>query len=147
MKKMKLIYTACFYLNEDEKGYTVTVPDLPGCTTFGNDLKESMEMAVDAASGWILGELEEGQPVPRASDIDDIVVDDELNINNKAFKSLIVLDMDSYADKYGEKSVRKNTTIPAWLNTFAENNNINFSEVLKDGLINIYNQKESEHNK
>ena len=55
--------------------------------------------------------------------------------------------MDSYADKYGEKSVRKNTTIPAWLNTFAENNNINFSEVLKDGLINIYNQKESEHNK
>lgn len=144
---MKLIYVACFYLNEDGKGYTVTVPDLPGCTTFGNDLKESMEMAVDAASGWILGELEEGQPVPRASDIDDIVVDDELNINNKAFKSLIVLDMDSYADKYGEKSVRKNTTIPAWLNTFAENNNINFSEVLKDGLINIYNQKESEHNK
>jgi predicted RNase H-like HicB family nuclease len=145
--EMKLIYVACFYLNEDGKGYTVTVPDLPGCTTFGNDLKESMEMAVDAASGWILGELEEGQPVPRASDIDDIVVDDELNINNKAFKSLIVLDMDSYADKYGEKSVRKNTTIPAWLNTFAENNNINFSEVLKDGLINIYNQKESEHNK
>lgn len=145
--EMKLIYVACFYLNEDGKGYTVTVPDLPGCTTFGNNLKESMEMAVDAASGWILGELEEGQPVPRASDIDDIVVDDELNINNKAFKSLIVLDMDSYADKYGEKSVRKNTTIPAWLNTFAENNNINFSEVLKDGLINIYNQKESEHNK
>ena len=145
--EMKLIYVACFYLNEDGKGYTVTVPDLPGCTTFGTDLKESMEMAVDAASGWILGELEEGQPVPRASDIDDIVVDDELNINNKAFKSLIVLDMDSYADKYGEKSVRKNTTIPAWLNTFAENNNINFSEVLKDGLINIYNQKESEHNK
>lgn len=145
--EMKLIYVACFYLNEDGKGYTVTVPDLPGCTTFGNDLKESMEMAVDAASGWILGELEEGQPVPRASDIDDIVVDDELNINNKAFKSLIVLDMDSYADKYGEKSVRKNTTIPAWLNTFAENNGINFSEVLKDGLINIYNQKESEHNK
>lgn len=145
--EMKLIYVACFYLNEDGKGYTVTVPDLPGCTTFGNDLKESMEMAVDAASGWILGELEEGQPVPRASDINDIVVDDELNINNKAFKSLIVLDMDSYADKYGEKSVRKNTTIPAWLNTFAENNNINFSEVLKDGLINIYNQKESEHNK
>ena len=145
--EMKLLYVACFYLNEDGKGYTVTVPDLAGCTTFGNDLKESMEMAVDAASGWILGELEEGQPVPRASDIDDIVVDDELNINNKAFKSLIVLDMDSYADKYGEKSVRKNTTIPAWLNTFAENNNINFSEVLKDGLINIYNQKESEHNK
>ena len=52
-----------------------------------------------------------------------------------------------YGHKYGEKSVRKNTTIPAWLNTFAENNNINFSEVLKDGLINIYNQKESEHNK
>ena len=46
---MKLIYTACFYLNEDGKGYTVTVPDLPGCTTFGNNLNEALEMVVDAA--------------------------------------------------------------------------------------------------
>ena len=43
--------------------------------------------------------------------------------------------MDSYAEKYGDKAVRKNLTIPAWLNTFAEKQNINFSKVLQDALI------------
>ena len=42
--------------------------------------------------------------------------------------------MDTYAEKYGDKAVRKNLTIPAWLNTFAEKNHINFSQVLQDAL-------------
>ena len=52
-----------------------------------------------------------------------------------------MLDMDAYAEKYGEKAVRKNLTIPAWLNTFAEANNINFSKVLQDALLSIYNKQ------
>ena len=54
------------------------------------------------------------------------------------FVSMLILDMDSYAEKYGDKAVRKNLTIPAWLNTFAENNHINFSQVLQDALVVIY---------
>lgn len=54
------------------------------------------------------------------------------------FVSMLVLDMDAY----GEKAVRKNLTIPAWLNTFAENNHINFSQVLQDSLITLYKQKQ-----
>ena len=33
-------------------------------------------------------------------------------------------------------------TIPAWLNTFAEKNHINFSQVLQDSLTAIYQQKQ-----
>ncbi len=55
---------------------------------------------------------------------------------------MLVLDMDAYAEKYGEKAIRKNLTIPAWLNTFAEKNRINFSQVLQDSLIAIYQQKQ-----
>ena len=58
------------------------------------------------------------------------------------FVSMLVLDMDAYAEKYGEKVTRKNLTIPAWLNTFAENNHINFSQVLQDSLIALYQQKQ-----
>jgi len=47
--------------------------------------------------------------------------------------------MDAYAEKYGEKAVRKNLTIPAWLNTFAESQNVNYSQVLKDSLTEMYN--------
>lgn len=131
---MKLIYTACFYLNEDGQSYTVTVPDLPGCTTFGDNLEEALDMIIDAASGWVLVELEEGKHVPPATEMFNISLDDDLIVNSKAFKSLITLDMDEYAEKYGDKAVRKNTTIPAWLNTIAEKENINFSQVLQEAL-------------
>jgi hypothetical protein len=49
--------------------------------------------------------------------------------------------MDAYTEKYGNKAIRKNLTIPAWLNTFAEARNINFSQVLQDSLIAIYEQE------
>ena len=94
-------------------------------------------MGTDAASGWVLDELEDGKAAPPASPIESITPDPG------GFVSMLVLDMDAYAEKYGEKAVRKNLTIPAWLNTFAEANNINFSQVLQDSLLNIYQQKTS----
>ena len=54
---------------------------------------------------------------------------------------MLVLDIDAYAEKYGNKAVRKNLTIPAWLNTFAEKNNINFSQVLQDSLMALYRKQ------
>ena len=48
--------------------------------------------------------------------------------------------MDAYAEKYGSKAVRKNLTIPAWLNTFAEKQHVNFSQVLTDALTSLYRQ-------
>jgi len=51
--------------------------------------------------------------------------------------------MESYAEKYGNKAVRKNLTIPAWLNTFAEKNHINFSQVLQDSLTAMYQKQYS----
>ena len=42
-------------------------------------------------------------------------------------------------EKYGRKSVRKNVTIPAWLDTFGEQAGINYSQVLREGLERRYN--------
>ncbi len=126
---MKLVYPACFYPDEDGC-YTVVVPDLPGCVTEGKDLAEALYMAVDAASGWVLTSLEDGEEIPKASKQNDIKADEYEN----GFVNLIVLDMDSYSEKYGSKAVRKNCTIPAWLNTRAEAANINFSAVLQEAL-------------
>ena len=49
--------------------------------------------------------------------------------------------MDAYAEKYGNKAVRKNLTIPAWLNTFAEKQHVNFSQVLTDALTALYQKQ------
>jgi predicted RNase H-like HicB family nuclease len=127
---MQLTYPAVFY--EGEGGYAVEVPDLPGCTSGGETLAEAILMGTDAASGWVLTELEDGKPVPKASPIKKIKPDPG------GFVSMLVLDMDAYAQKYGNKAVRKNLTIPAWLNAFAESRNINFSQVLQDSLTALY---------
>jgi predicted RNase H-like HicB family nuclease len=130
---MKLTYPAIFY--EGEVGYSVEVPDLPGCVSGGETMAEAIIMGTDAASGWVLTELEDGKSIPKASDIKDIRPDTD------GFVSMLVLDMDTYAEQYGNKAVRKNLTIPAWLNTFAESRHINFSQVLQDSLTEIYKQE------
>lgn len=70
----KLVYPACFYpySNDEGSGYTVVVPDLLGCTTCGDSLAEAIEMGIDAASGWVLTEMEDGKPIPQASKPEDI---------------------------------------------------------------------------
>lgn len=126
---MKLVYPAIFTPCKELPGYTVEVPDLPGCVTEGRGLVEAIEMGADAASGWILDEMEDGNDYPSPSEYSSI------SCPPGSFVNLLVLDMDSYAEKYGSKTIRKNITIPAWLNTYGEKKNLNFSKVLQDALV------------
>lgn len=132
-ENLLLTYPAVFF-EAEEGGYSVEVPDLPGCISEGDTLAEAINMITDAASGWVLDELEDGKKAPDSSSYNDIC---------KRFKgetvSVIVLDMASYAEKFGKKSVRKNVTIPSWLNTFAEDNKLSLSEVLQNALVNMFN--------
>lgn len=129
---MKLVYGACFYHDPESRNYAVVFPDLPGCTTGGSDLAEAIEIAIDAASGWVLDELEDGNDIPKATEIEKVELDPDMG---SGFVAPIVLDMDSYTEKFGKKSIRKNLTVPNWLNTKAEQAHINFSQVLQDALI------------
>lgn len=83
---MKLVYPAIFYPQEEQSGYTVEIPDLPGCVSCGSDIAEAIAMGVDAVSGWVLDEIEDNKPIPKASRIEDIHPEDG------GFVSLLVLD-------------------------------------------------------
>ena len=85
-------------------------------------------MAEDAASGWVLTELEDGKQAPKASEFSAVMIGPGQLVN------MVALDMDAYAAKYGSRAVKKTLTIPAWLNTFAEDHNISCSAVLQDAL-------------
>lgn len=127
---MKLIYPACFY-KEDEGGYSVNIPDLLGCCTQGDTLEEALEMAQNAALGWILTAIEDDEELPAPTDINDIKLE-----NKNGFKNLLLLDIDKYTEKYGsKKSVKKTLSIPNWLNVRAEKIGINFSQVLQEALL------------
>ena len=128
---MKLVYPANFYYEEDG-GYSVEIPDLLGCVTQGENLEEAMEMAQDAALGWILTAIEaEEEEIPKPSQIEQI------KLEGNGFKTLLLLDIDQYTEKYGtKKSIKKTLTIPEWLNKRAEKIGINFSQVLQESLLN-----------
>lgn len=126
---MKLVYPAIFYPYESGDGYVVEFPDLPGCITQGESIEEAFEMAADAASGWIFTSIEEGEDLPKPSS--DLKISD---FEDAVLINYILLDMDSYAKQYSNKAIKKTLTIPQWLNTLAERENINFSQLLQNAL-------------
>jgi len=49
---------------EPEGGYTVVVPSLPGCITYGNDVNHAMDMAKEAIEGYLEVLKEQGDVIP-----------------------------------------------------------------------------------
>jgi predicted RNase H-like HicB family nuclease len=58
-------YTVILEPNQDEPGYTATVPALPGCISAGDTLEEALENARDAIELWIRMARNKGEPVPQ----------------------------------------------------------------------------------
>jgi len=49
---------------EPEGGYTVNVPALPGCITYGDSIDESITMAKEAISLYLESLVEHGEAIP-----------------------------------------------------------------------------------
>lgn len=54
---------------EPEGGYTVTVPVLPGCVSYGTTVDEACEMARDAIALYIEDLIERGEEIPSEDDL------------------------------------------------------------------------------
>jgi predicted RNase H-like HicB family nuclease len=88
------------YLHKDRKSdFGVSFPDFPGCVTAGKTLDEARRMAAEALSLHIEGMVEDGEPIPEPSTIDD-VADDPAMAGAVAFLVSVGLD----------KTVRLNIT-------------------------------------
>lgn len=61
---MKVMNYRILLRKEPEGGYTVTVPVLPGCVTYGTTLDEALAMAKEAAELYIESLREHGEPIP-----------------------------------------------------------------------------------
>lgn len=121
MKKNIVIYPAIFSQDGD---YTlVHVPDLQDGFTQGSNPLEAVTMAED-----LIGNLLENQSeYPQPSNPE--------NIKLEAGESLVYISVDlvAFRIKYS-KTVRKNVTIPEYLNEMAKEQKINVSQVLAEAL-------------
>jgi predicted RNase H-like HicB family nuclease len=61
---MKVLNYRILLRKEPEGGYTVTVPSLPGCVTYGETIEEAIEMAKEAIELYIESLKEHGEEIP-----------------------------------------------------------------------------------
>jgi predicted RNase H-like HicB family nuclease len=61
---MKPLTYKIFLHPEPEGGYTVTVPSLPGCNTFGETIAEAIEMAKEAIELYVESLIAHNEPIP-----------------------------------------------------------------------------------
>ncbi len=108
-------------------GYAVTVPDLD-IHTQGEDIAEALTMARDAIGMWACFEIDEGRTVPQPNTADKITVPDD------SFLIYVDIDIDAYRRSHDNRTVRKNVTLPSWLNDLSEKSGINFSQTLQKAL-------------
>jgi predicted RNase H-like HicB family nuclease len=50
--------------SEPSGGYTISIPSLQGCITFGESIEEALAMIADAMEGWLWVAAQEGLYIP-----------------------------------------------------------------------------------
>lgn len=123
MSKLFLTYPAIFTFENNQ--YWVEFIDLNGCFSSGLTLPEAMENSKEAM-GLFLEDLEDFPSC--TTDIKNI------KLNDNQIISFVSIDLEEHKRKYTNKSVKKTLSIPAWLNTLAEKENVNFSQILQNAL-------------
>lgn len=56
-----------FLTPEEGGGFSTEIPDLPGCYSQGDDIKEAVEMAADAGKTYIAALMKDGESIPGAT--------------------------------------------------------------------------------
>ena len=123
----KIYYPTVF--QKEETGYSVWVPDIQGCVSQGDSFEEAAEYIAEAIGLCLETYEDKNVDIPKPSSPETIHTDEG------QFVSMIAFDPAEYDAKYGTKAIKKTLTLPSWLNTMAERNNINFSAVLQAALI------------
>ena len=125
-------------LTKDKDDILIEVPDLEILTEAKN-IQEAVVMARDAIGLTGISMQDNGDSIPEPSDIDDIDVSKGTFADvGKGIKTLVDIDFDEYRRKNDNKMVRRNVTLPNWMNRRAEQEHLNVSRFLQDALAERY---------
>jgi predicted RNase H-like HicB family nuclease len=78
--KLKQLRYKILLRSDPEGGYTVTVPSLPGCVTYGSTIEEAIDMAKEAIELYIESLKAHGEEIP----VEDEVFEYTLTISTNA---------------------------------------------------------------
>jgi predicted RNase H-like HicB family nuclease len=129
---MTFVYPVVFTPTKDG-WYNAVVPDFPVNTpvhTQGKTLADVFFMARDAIGLMGITLQDDGIPLPTPSRLEDITHESGEII------SLIDIDFEAYRRANDQRAVRRNVSLPSWLNEAAERAGLNVSAILQNALKN-----------
>lgn len=140
---MKTVYP--ILLTEDKKGhYLVEVPDMD-CVTEGKNLADAICMARDAIGIKGITMQDDGNSIPKASNR----INDKKGMFSKLGKTIISyvdIDFEDYRRSIDNKIVRRNVSLPNWMDRAAEKEQLNVSKILQEAILTIVGKKYSKQN-
>lgn len=125
----KIYYPAVF--SKEKTGYSVRYLDFECAFTCGDTLEEAYYMAQDVLF-LVIDEYDE-LPKPTLDYMNINIKNDEIETEFE-FITLVELDLELHRKRISTKSVKTTVTMPEWLKEEAELNNINFSEIIQNGI-------------
>ncbi len=133
---MKNVYPVIFTpLGNDKDTVLIEVPDW-NILTEGYGMADAMYMARDAIGLKGIDYEDNGKEIPEPSAIGSIDVSKGTFADDgEGYVSLVDIDFTEYRRKVDNKTVRRNVTIPNWLNQEAEKAHLNVSRVLQEALM------------
>lgn len=135
---MKQVYPT-FIVNH-EGTFLIYVPDMD-IYTEGSSMADAIEMARDAIGlkGIDFEDDKKILPTPSTSEeaIKKAKADADFFDYAEGILTFVDVDFTTYRKRMDNKSVRRNVTLPNWLNMEAEKAQINVSRVLQEALINV----------
>lgn len=137
---MKVTYPVIF--TEVETNILIEVPDLGILTEANEEGKEkasfadAIMMARDAIGISCISAEDDGKTIVRASELSEIDPSKgTFSEEGRGVVSLVDVDLAEYRRMIDNKTVRRNVTLPNWLNIQAEKAGINVSRVLQEALM------------
>lgn len=115
-------------LSQGEKFIVAYVPDFQ-INTQGADIADAIEMTRDAIGVVGIDMEDDGESLPEPTAVSAVKADSVEDI-----VTLVDVDFGEYRKKNDMRAVKKNCTIPSWLNFEAEKAGVNFSATLTAAL-------------
>ncbi len=141
---MRIAYPTIFTIVENN--ILIEVPDLEILTEACDEkiksceIADAIEMARDSIGLKYIAMEDDGEKIVSPSNIWEIdITKGAFFETGKSFVSMVDVDLTVYRQKIDRKMVRRNVTLPNWLNREAELSHINVSRVLQEALMNKLN--------
>lgn len=133
LRKNRYSFIAVFHYADD--GISISFPDLPGCLPCASTEEEAFKNAQEALGLHLWGMEEDEEKIPAPTSLK------EIKLESGDVPVMVEVFMPPIREKVKSRFVKKTLSLPAWLAAQADIDNVNYSKVLQNALMNYLGVK------